>query len=145
MKSSYITLIASFLIILIAILVVVGKKNSTPTSSVAYTGFAQCLKSSGATFYGAWWCPHCNDQKKMFGAAKKDLPYVECSNPDQSQNALCTDLGIKGYPTWRFADGSESAKVLSLQELAEKTRCQLPLETGTIPTAEIPEAKTPTI
>src|SRR5438067_1720350 len=52
-----------------------------------YDSFAKCLKSKRATFYGAFWCPHCQNQKTMFGKAAKYLPYFECSNPDgQSQN-----------------------------------------------------------
>ena len=44
--------------------------------------FAQCLKDSGTIFYGAFWCPHCQRTKAMFGSAAKLLPYVECSTPD---------------------------------------------------------------
>src|SRR6266700_8112952 len=42
-------------------------------------GFAQCLKDRGAKMYGAWWCPHCADQKEMFGFAFQYVNYVECS------------------------------------------------------------------
>ena len=41
--------------------------------------FAQCLKEEGAVFYGAFWCPHCQRTKAMFGSAAASLPYVECS------------------------------------------------------------------
>ncbi len=92
-----------------------------------YTEFAQCIKDSGATFYGAFWCPHCKAQKEQFGDAVKLLPYTECSNPDgQSQNALCTEKGITTYPTWVFADGTRESGTLSMEELAAKTGCALP-------------------
>ena len=42
---------------------------------------AQHLAQSDAKFYGASWCPACNEQKRVFGAAARHLPYVECS-PD---------------------------------------------------------------
>ena len=33
--------------------------------------FALCLGDKGAVFYGAFWCPHCQNQKKMFKMLKK--------------------------------------------------------------------------
>ncbi len=92
-----------------------------------YDGFAQCLKEKGAVFYGAFWCPHCAEQKAMFGKSKKYLPYVECSTPDgRGQLQVCDEKGIKGYPTWSFADGASISAVLSFPQLAEKTNCELP-------------------
>ena len=29
--------------------------------------FAKCLSAKGVKMYGAWWCPHCKDQKESFG------------------------------------------------------------------------------
>src|SRR3989338_8078671 len=90
-------------------------------------GFAQCLKDKGATFYGAFWCPHCQKQKAMFGSSAKLLPYVECSTPDcKGQLPVCKDAGVTGYPTWVFADGSRESGEVSLERLAEKTSCTLP-------------------
>lgn len=91
-----------------------------------YDDFAQCIKDSGATFYGAFWCPHCQDQKKIFGKSAKLLPYIECSLPrGQGQTQNCIDKKIEGYPTWEFKDGTRATDVFSLQELAEKTSCPL--------------------
>lgn len=88
---------------------------------------AQCLKDKGATFYGAFWCPHCQNQKAMFGKSAKLLPYIECSTPDgKSQLQICRDKKIEGYPTWEFADGSRESGEVSLEKLAEKTGCELP-------------------
>lgn len=89
--------------------------------------FAQCLGEEGATFYGAFWCPHCDNQKAMFGRSQDELPYHECSTPDgQGQLQECTDIGIQSYPTWIFADESRLTGEVSLQRLAEKTGCELP-------------------
>jgi thiol-disulfide isomerase/thioredoxin len=89
--------------------------------------FAQCLKDKGAVFYGAFWCPHCQNQKAMFGKSARFLPYIECSTPDgRGQLKICKDKNIEGYPTWEFADGSRESGEVSLSHLSEKTACQLP-------------------
>ncbi len=89
-------------------------------------GFAQCLKDKGAVFYGAFWCPHCQSQKEMFGRSAKLLPYVECSTPNgREQLPLCIEKKIEGYPTWEFADGSREGGEVPLSKLAEKTGCAL--------------------
>ena len=89
--------------------------------------FAKCLKDKGAKFYGAFWCPHCQDQKTLFGSSKKYLPYIECSTANgNSQLPICKEKNIEGYPTWEFADGSRLTGELSLEQLSQKTECQLP-------------------
>ena len=32
-----------------------------------YDAFARCLKDRQVKMYGAYWCPHCAEQKEMFG------------------------------------------------------------------------------
>ncbi|MBI4128907.1 MAG: hypothetical protein HY460_02540 [Parcubacteria group bacterium] len=89
--------------------------------------FAQCLRDRGATFYGTFWCPHCQNQKELFGRSVKLLPYVECSTPDgRSQTQTCTDKNITGYPTWEFFDRSRLTGEISLERLSERTGCALP-------------------
>ena len=90
---------------------------------------AQCINDSGATFYGAYWCPHCQDQKKAFGDSVDLLPYVECDvNGKNSQATLCKAENVTTYPTWKFSDGSTETGVLSLSRLSELTSCPLPGE-----------------
>lgn len=112
---------------IIVILAVIGYGASTFISpaSAADVAFAQCIADSGAKFYGAYWCPHCNDQKTLFGKAAKYLPYIECSNSDKSQKEICSSAGINAYPTWIFPDGSQANLVTKL-ELSRKTNCALP-------------------
>jgi len=106
-------------------------KNSVPSGPGQLDGFAQCLEDKGAIFYGAFWCVHCQNQKKLFGSSEKLLPYVECSTPDGSaQNQACKDKKIEGYPTWEFADGTRLNGEIPLATLAEKTACILPVEAG---------------
>src|SRR5580698_8173932 len=40
--------------------------------------FAKCLTAKQAKMYGAFWCPHCEEQKEMFGSSFKYAPYTEC-------------------------------------------------------------------
>jgi len=119
-----------FVIFVVAVILLVGAlgffmNRSTPKVA-SLDGFAQCLKQSGAEFYGAFWCPHCQDQKKEFGSSVKYLPYVECSNPDNTQTQICKDKKIEGYPTWIFKDGSQLSGKQELKTLADKTGCVLP-------------------
>ncbi|MBP6911819.1 MAG: hypothetical protein KBB88_01290 [Candidatus Pacebacteria bacterium] len=95
-----------------------------------YDDFAQCITDSGTKFYGAFWCPHCADQKKMFGTSAKLLPYIECSTADgKDKLPICTDNNIESFPTWEFIDGSRLTGTIELSELSEKTMCTLPEET----------------
>lgn len=83
--------------------------------------FAKCLTNKGAVMYGAYWCPHCKEQKKMFGSAFQYIKYVECTEKVQE----CLNKNIKGYPTWIFKDGSRLEGEQSLEVLSEKTGCEL--------------------
>ena len=118
-----------FIIFIVAVVVIIGGLGAyfslKPEGPNKLDGFAQCLKTEGAEFYGAFWCPHCQEQKAEFGSAKQYLPYIECANPDNSQTQICIDKKIESYPTWIFKDGSISTGKLSLETLAEKTQCVL--------------------
>jgi len=100
--------------------------NSIPPAAGKYDDFAKCIAKSSTTFYGAFWCPHCKNQKNMFGTSEQYLPYVECSLPSGSgQTQVCIDNKIEGYPTWVFKDGSQLSGEVALDKLAEKTGCAL--------------------
>ena len=115
------------LAILVLIVILVGWWGYQQGRPGKLDDFTRCLDEKGAIFYGAFWCPHCQDQKKAFGRSERLLPYVECSLPSgQGQTATCQEAGIESYPTWEFADGRRESGNLSLEFLAEKTGCQLP-------------------
>jgi hypothetical protein len=89
--------------------------------------FAQCLSAKGAKMYGAYWCPHCADQKEMFGSSFEYAPYIECGVKGSRATAqVCTDANVKHYPTWVFADGSRVEGAHSLEFLSQETGCRLP-------------------
>ena len=89
--------------------------------------FAQCLAAKQVRMYGAYWCPHCAEQKEMFESSFRYVPYVECGLPgSRDQAPVCKDAGIKHFPTWQFADGERQEGTLSLELLGSKTGCGLP-------------------
>lgn len=126
MKSTYL-----YIVLVVALVAgLIFMRNYTSDTKVEaqtpYDTFAQCLTDAGAKFYGAYWCPHCQDQKKMFNNSKK-LPYIECSTPNgQAQVQECIDKKITSYPTWIFADGSIGDGNQTFAQLSEKTKCALP-------------------
>ena len=98
----------------------------TPEDPLA-RALAEHLSRSDVKFYGAEWCPHCQDQKKLFGVAAKRLPYVECS-PEGYGTPLapiCKDMDIKSYPTW-IIKGKRIEKVMTMTELANETGFKAP-------------------
>ncbi|MFH1608871.1 MAG: hypothetical protein ABH951_02545 [Patescibacteria group bacterium] len=108
-----------------------GDEDNTPqpvpNPGGKYDAFANCITEKGVKFYGAFWCSHCKANKDMFGTSVNLIPYVECSSEDgQSQLQICKDQKITGYPTWRFADGTEHLGEITFEILAEKTGCALP-------------------
>jgi len=119
--------VIGFLILGVIATVLLRSNDSVPAGPGKYDTFATCLKDKGAVFYGAFWCSHCKATKKLFGPSQKLLPYVECSTADASgQVQACMDKKITGYPTWEFADGSRLIGETTLQQLADKTSCELP-------------------
>src|ERR1041384_1424959 len=92
-----------------------------------YDSFAKCLASKQAKMYGLYWCPHCADQKAMFGSAFKYVPYVECAIRGSKDLAPeCKVAGVKLFPSWQFGMDAPKEGVLSLDALSEKTGCSLP-------------------
>jgi hypothetical protein len=94
-----------------------------------YDAFAKCLKDRHVLMYGAWWCPHCVEQKEKFGASFKYAPYVECGFPGNTrgEQPVCKDAGIQHFPTWQFPPvGERVEQVLSLDDLSDRTGCPLP-------------------
>ncbi len=81
---------------------------------------AEHLSNNGAVMYSAYWCPHCHDQKEMFGqAGVEKLKVIECAEDGKNnQRELCQAKGIEGYPSWEI-NGEIYPGVISLKELAK--------------------------
>jgi uncharacterized membrane protein/glutaredoxin len=101
----------------------------TATSSQSEIALAQHLTDVGAKMYGAWWCPHCHDQKQLFGKeAAAQITYIECDPDGQNpQTALCQANSDKvtGYPTWEI-NGEYYGGTQSLEQLANASGYQGP-------------------
>ena len=81
------------------------------------------LQESGARFYGAYWCRACQDQKALFTASAKRLPYTECapSGPNGPLTAACTVQDIRRYPTW-IVEGRRLTGVVDVERLARASK-----------------------
>ena len=95
-----------------------------------HDAFARCLKDRGVKMYGAYWCPHCQEQKEKFGSSLEEFgPYEECGIQGQphGETQACKDEGIKQFPTWQFPPtGERVTRVFSLEELSDRSGCSLP-------------------
>lgn len=93
----------------------------TTTSGPAEIELAQHLASVGATKYTAYWCPHCYDQKQLFGEeAYNIVPHIECT-PDglNGEPERCEGV-VRAFPTWQI-DGQIYEGTQTLERLAELT------------------------
>lgn len=96
-------------------------------SNAGQIALAEHLTASGAKLYTAYWCPHCHDQKELFGRqATEKLTVIECA-PDgrNSQRELCEAKKIEGYPSWEIK-GQLDSGVKPLAKLAEASGYQGP-------------------
>ncbi len=95
-----------------------GKKTDAGTLDE----FAQCLSGKGAKMYGAYWCPHCQNEKSAFGNSFRFVDYVECTDRPND----CIAAGINGYPTWIFPDGRKFEGEQGIEKLSVESGCTLP-------------------
>jgi len=106
MKKKTLTyLIIGIVIIILAVVGIIKQANSPGQ----YDDFAKCLTESGAIMYGTDWCPHCKDQKALFGKSFKKVNYINCDFNKQE----CVTMGVEGYPTW-FVDDEKYTGVQPL-------------------------------
>lgn len=128
-KSLIITIIGT-IIVVAGMSVALAMSRDTRTaggSSEELLALASCLTDKGATFYGAFWCPHCQEQKSDFGDAVDAAPYVECATlGGAGQTDACKEAGITSYPTWVFPNGERKTGRLPLADLAQATGCPAP-------------------
>lgn len=138
-----------FILILLitSIIVIAGCSSGSNYSKPALDNLANCLSEKNVKEYGAFWCPNCAKQEKLFGESHKIIQqkgvYIECdprckkdgqgSLPSacrgiEGQAEKCVEEGIDKYPTWIFSDGSKVVGVQELSFLAQKAGCNLEIK-----------------
>jgi hypothetical protein len=114
------------IVVLILSLIVIAGCTPAKKQDGKYAAIAKCLTEKGVIFYGAYWCPHCADQKKIFGDDLKYIKYVECDPQGENADpAACQKAGITHYPTWSFPGQDNLESVHQPEELAQKANCDL--------------------
>jgi len=116
-KDEKIFLIVSLIILIAIVLWLLIEYN---TAKANYDNFAKCLAERGAVMYGTEWCPHCKEQKSLFGSSFQYVNYIDCDKYKQK----CEDAGIEGYPTWIINNESYPG-AQSLQTMSSLTSCPL--------------------
>ncbi|RCJ25005.1 hypothetical protein A6S26_17570 [Nostoc sp. ATCC 43529] len=102
----------------------IGGWQITTTSGEAEIALARHLAKIGAKEYVAYWCPHCHEQKLIFGKeAYQEIDNnnikVECAPEGlKAQPELCKAAKIGGFPTW-IINGKSYSGVQNLEELAK--------------------------
>ena len=130
-------------LILISLIFIAGCSKSG-YSNEQLDSLANCLVTNNVKEYGAFWCPNCAQQEKMFGSSHKILRdknvYIECDprcvrDSDGDLPAACRGVegkaeeclanNIDRYPTWVFDDNTRLIGTQELSVLAQKTGCSL--------------------
>lgn len=83
--------------------------------------FAKCLTEKGFVMYGTYWCSHCQNEKRAFGKAFKEVNYVECTDNPK----LCEEKQITGTPTWISGAGDRYLGEQGLERLSDASGCPL--------------------
>ena len=114
-------------LILVVLPIVIWAKLSWKSPEAGqYDNLAKCLAAKNVKMYGAYWCTHCQAQKKAFGNSWQYIKYIECSLAGgKGQTQECNEAGIKGYPTWDFGKGERLSGEVSMDLLGEKSGCTL--------------------
>lgn len=114
------TIVSILIVIVGAIMLIESFFPKNP--ALKYADFAKCLTTKGWAMYGAATCPHCAEQKAMFGDAFKYINYVDC----ETNLNICVEKNIQGVPTWIGFGGEILVGVQPLEELSRLSVCDLP-------------------
>ena len=120
------------IVLSIFILMFLSACSSTKYTKESLDVLANCLADKNVKEYGAFWCPNCAKQEKMFGSSydiiKNRNVYVECDARGKNpQSQLCLDKNVLKYPDWEFSNGERLIGIQDLEFLAEKAGCEKPI------------------
>ena len=102
-----------------------------PAAPGKYAAVAKCLTEKGVIMYGAYWCPHCANQKKAFGSDVQFIKYQECDPKGAGgDKELCLKAGVSNFPTWGFPGQGNLVGEQTIPDLAKMANCsdQLPAD-----------------
>lgn len=102
-----------------------------PAAPGKYAEVAKCLTSKSVVMYGAYWCPHCANQKKAFGDDFQFVKYQECDPKGAGgDKKACLEAGVTSYPTWGFPGQGNLVGEQTVADLAKLANCtdKLPQE-----------------
>lgn len=95
-----------------------------PAEPSKYAEVAKCLTDKGVIMYGAYWCPHCSNQKKIFGSDFQFIKYQECDPQGVGgDKAACLEAGVTQYPTWKFPGQGNVIGEQQVRDLAKLANC----------------------
>lgn len=109
------------LIILVAAgtIFLAAKRTAPNRVSNPLDDFARCLSEKGVVMYGTNVCPHCQEQKNIFGSSFTFIHYIDC----YENIAVCQASNIEKIPAWDFSDGTRLLGVQPLESLSRKSGC----------------------
>lgn len=116
MNWTYFLLITSLIVISAVGLTFTGLL--TADTEIDEGKLAKCLSQKGAVMYGSRGCPHCQQQKALFGDTFQHITYVECTE----EREKCLEEGITAVPAWKI-NGELHTGVKTLEELAQMSGC----------------------
>lgn len=128
------------LIVILILLVVVSGCSKKVDPKI--DSLANCLAEKGVKEYGAFWCPNCAKQEKMFGSSFsiiKEKVYYECDprcdvkdikdlpiacRGKLGQTETCLQKKVDRYPTWDFPNRNRLVGVQEFKNLAKEAGCE---------------------
>jgi hypothetical protein len=130
------------LIVISSLIVITSCSSGQEYTKEQVNSLATCLVDKGVLEYGAFWCPTCAKQAKLFGDSDsiiKQGVYVECDprcdvpindlpkacKGQVGYPAQCLNNDVDKYPNWQFPDGQKLVGAIELSVLAETAGCTL--------------------
>ena len=112
-------IILTILIFVVSIFIFRPSGNEEKAETLG--SFARCLTDKGWTMYGAYSCPHCQNEKAAFGDSFRYVTYIECTKEPNR----CVAAKIDGYPTWITNDGRRFEGEQGISKLSKMSGCTL--------------------
>jgi len=130
-RSKFINASMIILIIIMSFFAIIKINSSEEKEKLSQEGIQNLineLNDKNITLYGMSWCPHCKDQKSLFGENIDELDYIDC---DISPDDICKELSV--VPVWITPDEKIFVGQMSLSEIERissgcdyKGNCDIP-------------------